>query len=104
MTSFNASEKRRKCRGAIGTPLSERPETRSNSTLSVPKKFANVLRTARLRQPWPEGWSGNGGVTSAGVVTVAAENKGSQFGSAIVRGLPSVSASRIAALGRQKFQ
>ena len=76
----------------------------SNATLSVPKNLRAVCRTAPLTQPWPEGWSGNGGVTSGGVVGVDGWNSGSQLGSATVFGLPSVAASWIAARGRQKFQ
>ena len=53
----------------------------------------------------PEGWSGKGGVAS-GVPfwTVDGSNSGSQPGSASVFGLPSLAASRIAVIGRQKFQ
>ena len=54
--------------------------------------------------PCPDGWSGNGGVVSGGTVGVAGSNSGRQLGSATVAGLPSVSASRIAVIGRQKFQ
>src|SRR6266478_2941988 len=51
----------------------------------------------------PRGWSGNGGVKSAGrwQTGVAGSNSGSHVGSASVAGLPSVSASRIAVIGRQ---
>ena len=76
----------------------------SNPTLSVPKTSRNVRKTAPLTQPWPDGWSGNGGVASGGVVAVEAWNSGSQVGSATVSGLPSVAASWIAARGRQKLQ
>ena len=88
----------------MGTPSSDLPETMSNSTLSLPKKSASAFATAPLRQLWPDGWSGNGGVPSGGVVCVAGANSDSQFGSGTVAGFPSVPASRIAARGRQKFQ
>jgi hypothetical protein len=52
-----------------------------------------------------EGWSGNAGVESGGPsCCVAGSNSGVQFGSATVAGLPSVSAARIAAIGRQNCQ
>ena len=71
---------------------------------SVPKKSRSVFRTDPLTQPCPDGWSGNGGVLSGGTVGVAGSNNDLQAGSATVAGFPSVSASRIAAIGRQKFQ
>ena len=43
-------------------------------------------------------------MASGGVVCVAGLKSDSQLGSAIVAGLPSLSASRIAARGRQKAQ
>src|SRR6266542_1197290 len=49
---------------------------------------------APLAQAWPEGCSGNGGVASSG----------SQAGSASVAGFPSVSAIRIAVIGRHDDQ
>src|SRR5262245_19515786 len=104
MTSSRASEKRLNVRRGIGTPLRDRPVTRVIFSLSWPKNLAIVVSTAPLMQPWPDGWSGNGGVARGGVVAVSAANSDSQFGSATVFGLPSVSASRIAALGRQKCQ
>ena len=77
----------------------------SNSTLSLPKKSASAFdRRRRVTQLWPDGWSGNGGVPSGGVVCVAGANRDSQFGSGTVAGFPSVPASRIAARGRQKCQ
>ena len=76
----------------------------SNATLSVPKKSWNASTVAPDTQPWPDGWSGNGGVASGGVVCVAGAKRDSQVGSATVDGFPSVSASRIAARGRQKCQ
>jgi hypothetical protein len=104
MTSFSARENRSKCLGGIGTPSSERPPTTSNSALSVPKKSWKAWVVAPLTQPWPDGWSGNGGVASGGVVCVAGAKSDSHAGSAIVAALPSVSASRIAARGRQECQ
>ena len=60
---------------------------------------------APLMQPCPAGWSGKPGVTS-GVPNcgVAGSNSGVHAGSAVVAGLPSLSASRIAVIGRQNFQ
>src|SRR6476619_3844463 len=103
-TSSVASEKRSKCRGGIGTPSSDRPETTSNSTLSLPKKSVIAPSTAPVTQLWPDGWSGKGGVPSGGVVCVAEENSDSQLGSGTVAGFPSLPASRIAARGRQNCQ
>ena len=90
--------------GPLGSPTGKRPECTSNSILSVPKNSRSVLRTDPLTQPCPEGWSGNGGVASGGVVCVDGWNSGSQLGSPTVSGLPSFAASWIAALGRQKCQ
>ena len=104
MISLSARENRSKCRGGISTPSRVRPPTTSNSTLSVPKKSWNAWTVAPLTQPCPEGWSGNGGVPRGGVVCVAGAKSDSHVGSATVAGLPSVSASRIAARGRQKCQ
>src|SRR6059036_3047082 len=74
--------------------------------LSVPKKFWSVCTNAPVLQACPDGWSGKGGVTSSGgwQTAVAGSNSGSQVGSATVSGLPSVSASRIAVIGRQNCQ
>src|SRR5215470_11803527 len=74
--------------------------------LSVPKKFWSVCTNAPVLEQCPEGWSGKGGVTSAGVwqTGVDGSKSGSQFGSACVFGLPSVSASRIAVIARQNCQ
>ena len=75
--------------------------------LSVPKKFWSVFTNAPVAQAWPEGWSGKGGVKSGnrGLQTgVVGSNSGSHVGSAWVSGLPSVSASRIAVIGRQNCQ
>ena len=56
-------------------------------------------------QVCPDGWSGKPGVTSGGPETGTVGLKsGSQARSAMVAGLPSVAASRIAVIGRQKFQ
>ena len=73
--------------------------------LSVPKKSCRVCTMAPLMQPCPDGCSGKPGVTS-GVPNcgVAGSNNGVHAGSASVAGLPSVSASRIAVIGRQNFQ
>src|SRR5437870_2371463 len=60
--------------------------------LSEPKKAASTTAAAPLKVLWPEMYSGNGGVTSSGV----------QVESLTVSGLPSVSALRMAVMGRQK--
>ena len=57
-----------------------------------------------LTQLWPEGWSGNPGVLSAGVVGVDGSNSGNQFASPSVAGLPSASPFRIASTSSQKSQ
>src|SRR5262249_23694058 len=74
--------------------------------LSVPKKFWSVFTIALLTHECPEGWSGKLGVTSAGGLQtgVVGWNKGHQVGSASGAGFPSVSASRIAVIGRQNCQ
>src|SRR5262245_32184118 len=101
MTSLSASEKRSKVLGVGDLLLGI-----VNSILSVPKKFCSVWTMALLAQEWAEGWSGNGGVASGGgaMTGVAGSNSGVQLGSASVAGLPSVSASRIAVIGRQNVQ
>jgi hypothetical protein len=73
--------------------------------LSVPKKPCRVWTMAPLMQPCPAGWLGKPGLTS-GVPNcgVAGSNSGVHAGSASVAGLPSLAASRIAVIGRQKFQ
>ena len=101
--SLRAAEKRLKCRVDAGVPV-KRVLTMSNPTRSVPKKSSMTCRTALLRQLCPDGWSGKFGVVSGGAVTVDGSNKGSHAGSASVAGLLSVFASRIASIGRQKFQ
>ena len=58
---------------------------------SLRKKSCNVATKAELSPLCPDECSGYGGVGTSG----------SQFGSAFVHGLPSVSASRIAVIGRQ---
>ncbi len=60
-----------------------------------------ALTIPELAQPWPDGWSGKFGVAGVGVVGVDESNGGSQSGSALVAGLPSVSARRMASIGRQ---
>ena len=62
-----------------------------NAVLS-PKKSARIRAAAPLTQECAEGYSGNGGVTINGV----------QFGSGVVAGLPSVSASGMAVTGRHE--
>src|SRR6266481_8996193 len=98
MTSLSTSEKRSKLRVVQDLLLNA-----LTAILSVPKKFWSVFTNAPVAQAWPEGWSGKGGVTSDGRAHtgVAGSNSGSHVGSASVAGLPSVSASRIAVIGRQ---
>src|SRR5919202_571623 len=74
------------------------------SILSVPKNSCIACRVALLVQLCPDGWSGNGGVDSGGTVGVDGSNNGFHAGSASVAGFPSLSASWIASIGRQKFQ
>jgi hypothetical protein len=65
-----------------------------NAILLVPKKSRSVWAIEPLKHIRPEGWSGYGG---AGMREV-------QFGSGSVAGLPSVSAARMAVIGRQNSQ
>src|SRR5262245_49995557 len=101
MTSSSASEKRSKLRGVRDLLLGI-----VNATLSVPKKSWSAWTIALLAHECAEGWSGNGGVESGGGAgtAVAGSKSGVQFGSAAVAGLPSVSPSRIAVIGRQNVQ
>src|SRR5216110_1012538 len=101
MTSSSASENRSKLRVVQDLLLKA-----LKPILSVPKKFLSVCTNAAVAQACPEGCSGNGGVTSDGGLQtgVAGSNSGSHVGSASVTGLPSVSASRIAVIGRQDCQ
>ena len=62
-----------------------------NDTRSVPSVRASTAAAAPPCTAWAESWSGMGGVVSSGV----------HVGSAVVLGLPSVAASRIAVTGRQ---
>src|SRR5205809_2590286 len=99
VTSLRASEKRSKLRVVPDLLLCA-----VKPILSVPKKFSSVCTNALVAQAWPDGWSGKGGVKSGnrGLQTgVAGSNSGNHVGSAWVSGLPSVSASRIAVIGRQ---
>src|SRR5437667_5731853 len=99
MTSLSMSENRSKLRVVQDLLLNA-----LTVILSVPKKFWSVFTNAPVAQAWPEGWSGKGGVKSGarGVqVCVDGSNSGSHVGLASVAGLPSVSASRIAVIGRQ---
>src|SRR3954447_14073917 len=77
-----------------------------SATLSVWKKYRSEPRIAPAAQLWPDGYSGNGGVTSAGgaATGVAGSKSGVPVGSATGAGLPSLSASRMAVIGRQVFQ
>src|SRR5262245_51584665 len=101
MISLSASENRSNLRVVQDLLLKA-----LKAILSVPKKVCNVCTIALLVQAWPEGWSGKGGVASAGRMQtgVAGSNRGSHAGSASVAGFPSVSASRIAVIGRQNCQ
>src|SRR5436305_211236 len=63
-----------------------------NGTRLVPKKCCSVRTIAPVAQRWPDGLSGNAGVTSGGApgaTAVEGSNKGSQAVSAVVAGLPS---------------
>src|SRR5205807_10355655 len=101
MTSLSASENRSKLRVVQDLLLKA-----LKPILSVPKKFWSVFTNALVALQWPDGWSGKGGVTSGGgwQTGVVGWNSGSHVGSASVAGLPSVSASRIAVIGRQNCQ
>src|SRR6185312_5724708 len=98
ITSLSASENRSKLRVVQDLLLNA-----LKLISSVPKKFWSVCTNALVAQECPEEWSGKGGVTSDGRLQtgVAGSNSGSHVGSASVAGLPSVSASRIAVMGRQ---
>src|SRR4029077_20449539 len=97
-TSLSASENRSKLRVVLDLLLKA-----LKAILSVPKKFCSVCTNAAVAEACPEGWSGNGGVKSGGGLQtgVVGSNSGSHVGSATVAGSPSVSAARIAAIGRQ---
>src|SRR5450432_2153088 len=102
ITSFSMSENRSKLRVVHDLLLNA-----LMAILSVPKKFWSVCTNALVPQACPEGWSGKGGVASGGIglqIGVAGSNSGSHVGSASVAGLPSVSASWIAVIGRQNCQ
>src|SRR5437870_10710110 len=101
MTSLSASENRSKLRVVQDLLLKA-----LKPILLVPKKFWSVLTNAPVAQACPEGWSGKGGVKSAGgwQTGVAGSNSGSHVGPACVAGLPSVSAPQIAVIGRQSCQ
>src|SRR5438132_4189123 len=76
---------------------------------SVPKNDSNARMLALAYDVAPDGWSGYGGVLSAGPTPPITgdkdgSNSGVQVGSAIVSGLPSMSACRIADHGRHMFQ
>src|SRR5213080_3764320 len=99
ITSLSMSENRSKLREVQDLLLNT-----LTAILSVPKKCWSVYTNALVAHECPEGWSGKGGVKSGnrGLQTgVAGSNSGSHVGSASVAGLPSVSASRIAVIGRQ---
>jgi hypothetical protein len=101
MFSSSASEKRSKV-GVVPDLLLDALK----AILSVPKKYWRVRTIAPAAQLWPEGCSGNGGVTSAGGVATGVDgsNSGVHVGSAEVAAFPSLAASRMAVIGRQKFQ
>src|SRR5512132_3621976 len=89
MISLIASENRSKLRVELEKLLDV-----LNAILSVPKKSWSVSTTAPLMHVCPDGCSGNGGVVNSGV----------HVWSARVAGFPSLSAWRIAVIGRQEFQ
>src|SRR5436189_6170247 len=101
MTSLSASEKRSKLRVVQDLLLKA-----LKPILSVRKKFWSVCTNALVAQACPEGCSGKGGVTSNGGLQtdVPGSNNGSHVESGAVFGLPSVSASRMAVMGRQDCQ
>src|SRR6266545_8008353 len=104
MISLSASEKRSKLLAGHGAG-EHLLLVAVKETLSVPKNALSAYTVAPLTHPWPDGWSGKPGVTSGGPETgTDGSNSGSQFGSASVAGLPSLAASRIAVIGRQKLQ
>ena len=72
--------------------------------LVLAEEVLQGMGTELVTQLWPDGWSGKFGVASGGVEGVAGSNSGRHVGSAVVRGLPSVAAPRIASIGRQKLQ
>ena len=67
-------------------------EVVSKRSLSEPRTDARIVAPAPLKLLWPLVYDGNGGVAMSG----------SQSRSGAVSGLPSVSASRIPWIGRQK--
>src|SRR5437667_5967919 len=87
--SSAASENELKLRDTPGRSS----ELVAKGMLSEPKKAASTVAAAPLNVLWPEVYSGKGGVTSSGV----------QVGSLVVSGLPSISALRMAVMGRQKL-
>src|SRR5258705_12717588 len=101
ITSLSASENRSKLRVVQDLLLKA-----LKAILSVPKKFWSVCTNALVAQACPEGWSGKGGVTSAGrgQTGVAGSNNRNHVGSATVAGLPSVTASRLALIRRHDCQ
>src|SRR5438067_3267826 len=68
-------------------------ELKVKGMASVPKKAASTAADAPLTPLWPELYDGWAGVT----------RNGAQAVSAVVPGLPSVSAARMAVTGRQKL-
>src|SRR5437762_11734168 len=64
-----------------------------NETLSVPKNRASTVADAELTVLWPEAYVGCAGVAS----------NGTHAASAVVSGLPSVSAWLIPVIGRQRL-
>src|SRR6266511_1796307 len=104
MISFSASEKRSKLLDGQGAGV-HLLLIAVNATLSVPKNAFSACTVAPLMQVCPAGWSGKPGVTSGAPETgTLGSNSGTQAGSATVAGLPSLAASLIAVMGRQKFQ
>src|SRR5829696_6132003 len=88
ITSSTASDRRVKLRVRPPLLVSLHP------TLSVPKKSCSVATNEPLSPACPDGCSVYGGVGMSG----------SQAPSFVVLGFPSVSASRIAVIGRQNDQ
>src|SRR3954451_7041115 len=101
-TSSSASDRRAKLRVVALLLLNA-----VNGTRSVPKNAWSVCTKADVPHVCPEGWSGNGGVPSGAcpnATGVGELNSGVHCVSGSVSALPSVSASWIAVIGRQKLQ
>ena len=77
---------------STGRPATRKPGDADVKPTLAPKTLVSTAAAAPLKVLWPETYSGNGGVMSNEV----------QAGSATVAALPSLSACRMAVIGRQK--